>query len=151
MTLSIPVRPARPAARYGTVETGNRSVVTVVREVMTVDPTAVSRDLTVREAAKLLAERDIGPLPVVDGDELVGIVTDRDLVVRVLADDRDPACTTVGEIASTDVAAVEPDVDLDEALRLMDERHVRRLPVVEEGRLVGIVSHGDVDRGAPRG
>jgi CBS domain-containing protein len=151
MTLSIPVRPARPAARYGTVETGNQRLVTLVREVMTVDPTAVSRELTVREAAKLLAERDIGPLPVVDGDELVGIVTDRDLVVRVLADDRDPACTTVGEIASTDVAAVEPDVDLDEALRLMDERHVRRLPVVEEGRLVGIVSHGDVDRGAPRG
>ncbi|HST25077.1 MAG TPA: CBS domain-containing protein [Gaiellaceae bacterium] len=115
-----------------------------VREVMTVVPTAISRDVTVAEAARVLAECDVGPLPVVDGEELVGIVTDRDLVVRVLAEGRDPNSTTVGEIASTDVVSVEPDVEVDEALRLMAEHHVRRLPVAEAGRLVGILSQADV-------
>jgi CBS domain-containing protein len=124
--------------------------VTIVREVMTVDPTAVSRDVTVREAARLLVERDVGPLPVVDGDMLIGIVTDRDLVVRVLADDRDPACTTVGEIASTTVVTIDPEEELERARALMAEHHVRRLPVVEEGRLVGILSHGDVERAQER-
>jgi CBS domain-containing protein len=124
--------------------------VTIVREVMTVDPTAVSRDVTVREAARLLVERDVGPLPVVDGDLLVGIVTDRDLVVRVLADDRDPASTTVGEIASTTVVAIGPDEELERARGLMAEHGVRRLPVVEEGRLVGILSQGDVERAQRR-
>jgi CBS domain-containing protein len=118
--------------------------VTLVREVMTVDPTAVSPDLTVREAARLLVERDVGPLPVVDGEKLVGIVTDRDLVVRVLADDRDPATTTVGEIASTGVVTVGPEEDLEVALKTMAERQVRRLPVVENGCLVGILSRSDV-------
>ena len=136
---------------YGEAKTGNGIVVALVREVMTVDPTAVSRDVTVREAARLLAEWGVGPLPVVDGDDLVGIVTDRDLVVRVLADDRDPACTTVGEIASTGVITIGPDDELEDALGLMVEHHVRRLPVVEEGRLVGILTHGDVDRAGPRG
>jgi CBS domain-containing protein len=116
----------------------------LVREVMTVVPTAVSPAVTAREAARVLAECDVGPLPVVDGGLLVGIVTDRDLVVRVLADDRDPSLTTVGEIASTDVAKVAPDVDLDVALELMSSRQVRRLPVVEEGRLIGILSTADV-------
>jgi CBS domain-containing protein len=138
-------------ACYDAVKTGNPLSVPIVREVMTVDPTAVSRDVTAREAARLLVERDVGPLPVVDGDELIGIVTDRDLVVRVLADDRDPACTTVGEIASTSVVSVGPDEQVEQALELMDEHHFRRLPVVEEGRLVGILSHGDVDRAAARG
>lgn len=114
-----------------------------VREVMTVVPTAVSRDVTVAEAARVLAECDVGPLPVVDGEELVGIVTDRDLVVRVLAEGRDPGTTTVGEIAST-VVSVEPDVEVGEALRLMAEHQVRRLPVAEAGRLVGILSQSDV-------
>ena len=123
----------------------------LVREVMTVVPTAVSPNVTAREAAKVLAESDVGPLPVVDGELLVGIVTDRDLVVRVLADDRDPAVTTVGEIASTEVITVEPDVELDVALELMSSRQVRRLPVVEEGRLVGILSAVDVEAAAPFG
>jgi CBS domain-containing protein len=123
----------------------------VVREVMTVVPTAVSPNVTARDAAKVLAECDVGPLPVVDGELLVGIVTDRDLVVRVLADDRDPAVTTVGEIASKEVVTVEPDVDLDVALGLMASRQVRRLPVVEEGRLVGILSAVDVEAARPFG
>ena len=123
----------------------------LVREVMTVVPTAVSPNVTARDAAKVLAESDVGPLPVVDGELLVGIVTDRDLVVRVLADDRDPAVTTVGEIASTEVITVEPDVELDVALELMSSRQVRRLPVVEEGRLVGILSAVDVEAAAPFG
>ena|SRR5205823_6944333 len=121
---------------------------THVREVMTVDPTAVHPDVTVREAARLLVERDIGPLPVVEDDVLVGIVTDRDLVVRVLADDRDPASTTVGEIASTDVITIGPDDDLDAAEQLLVEHQIRRLPVVEEGRLVGILARADIAREA---
>ena len=119
-----------------------------VREVMTVDPAAVSPDLSAREAARILVERDVGPLPVVQDDILVGIVTDRDLVVRILAEDRDPASTTVGEIASTEVVTIEPDEDLARALELMAAHQVRRLPVVEERRLVGILAQADVAHAA---
>ena len=122
-----------------------------VREVMTVDPAAVSPDLSAREAARILVERDVGPLPVVRDDILVGIVTDRDLVVRILAEDRDPASTTVGEIASTDVVTIEPDEELERALELMADHRIRRLPVVEERRLVGILAQADVAREARAG
>jgi CBS domain-containing protein len=119
-----------------------------IRDVMTGNPTSCEPATTIVEAAKVMAEEDVGPVPVVEGGRVVGIVTDRDLVVRVLAEGRDPNSTTIGEIASADLVTVQPDSDLNEALRLMAQNQVRRLPVVEGGQLVGIVAQADVARAA---
>jgi CBS domain-containing protein len=83
---------------------------------------------------------------VVDSGRLVGILTDRDIVVRVVAEGRDPQSTSVGEVASADLATVSPDEDLDRALQLLTERQVRRLPVVEGETLVGVVAQADIAR-----
>jgi CBS domain-containing protein len=117
-----------------------------IKEVMTSDVRACEPSASVTEVAKLMAREDVGPIPVVEEGRLVGIVTDRDLVVRVLAEGRDPQTTTVGEIASRDVVTVSPDEDLDRALQLLAQHQVRRLPVVEGDRLVGIVAQADVAR-----
>lgn len=119
---------------------------TQVREVMTSNPTSCRSQDSVTDAAKAMAKEDVGPIPVVEGDRLVGLLTDRDIVVRVVAEGRDPQSTTVGEVASSDLATVSPDEDLDQALQLLAERRVRRLPVVDGGRLVGIVAQADVAR-----
>lgn len=118
-----------------------------IRELMTENPKTVSSDATVVEAARVMRDDDVGLVPVVDGDRLVGTVTDRDIAMRVVAEERDPSSTTVRETASTDLVTIDPEQDLDEALRLMAQHQVRRLPVVEEdGRLVGIVAQADVAR-----
>jgi CBS domain-containing protein len=119
---------------------------TQVREVMTSNPESCSSDASVADAAKLMASKDVGPIPVVDGDRLVGLLTDRDIVVRVVAEGRDPRSTQVGEVASSDLATVSPDEDLDRALQLLAQRRVRRLPVVEGDKLVGIVAQADIAR-----
>ena len=116
-----------------------------IRDAMTSNPKHVDVSSTVVEAARLMKEEDIGPIPVVEGDRLVGIVTDRDIAIRVVAEGKDPRSVTVGEIASKDLVTVDPQQELDEALRLMAQHQVRRLPVVEEdGRLVGILAQADV-------
>jgi CBS domain-containing protein len=118
-----------------------------IRELMTENPRTVGSDATVVEAARVMRDDDVGLVPVVDGDRLVGTVTDRDIAIRVVADEREPSSTTVREIASTDLVTIDPEQDLGEALRLMAQHQVRRLPVVEEdGRLVGIVAQADVAR-----
>jgi CBS domain-containing protein len=117
-----------------------------VRDLMTESPIAVEPSTTVVEAATSMANEDVGPLPVVQDGRLVGIVTDRDLVVRVLAEGRDAASTTVGDIASSDLVTVTPDTELQNALDLMSQNQVRRLPVVENDRLVGIVAQADIAR-----
>ena len=119
---------------------------TQIRDVMTQNPSSCAPSTAVVEAAKVMAREDVGAVPVVEGDRLVGVVTDRDVVVRVLAEERDPQATTVGEIVSSDVVSVAPDAGLDEALRLLARHQVRRLPVVEGDRLVGIVAQADVAR-----
>ena len=119
---------------------------TQVREVMTSNPTSCSSQDSVVDAAKAMAKEDVGPIPVVDGERLVGLLTDRDIVVRVVAEGRDPQSTTVGEVASSDLATVSPEETLDRALQLLAERRVRRLPVVEGDRLVGILAQADVAR-----
>jgi CBS domain-containing protein len=119
---------------------------TSIKEVMTRDVRACEPNATVADAAKVMAQEDVGPVPIVEDGRLVGIVTDRDIVVRVVAEGRDPNATTVKEIASTDLVTVAPGDDLDEALNLLAERQVRRLPVVEGDRLVGIVAQADVAR-----
>jgi CBS domain-containing protein len=120
--------------------------VTQIRDVMTQKPTSCEPQATVADAAKVMAREDVGPIPVVEGNRLVGLVTDRDLVVRVLAEGRDPQATTVGEVASTNLVTLSPEQDLDEALQVLARHQVRRLPVVEEGKLVGIVAQADVAR-----
>ena len=119
---------------------------TNIKEVMTRDVRACEPNATVADAAKVMAQGDVGPVPIVEDGRLVGIVTDRDIVVRVVAEGRDPNATTVKEIASTELVTVAPDDDLDEALHLLAERQVRRLPVVEGDRLVGIVAQADIAR-----
>ena len=121
----------------------------VVRDVMTSSPTTVTPQTSVVEAARLMEKEDVGPLPVVEDGSLVGIVTDRDLVVRVLAEGRNPESTTVGDVCSTQPVSVEPDADLSQALALLARHQVRRLPVAEGDRLVGIVAQADVARELP--
>jgi CBS domain-containing protein len=118
-----------------------------VQDVMTSNPVSIVADNPVFEAARIMKQEDVGIVPVVEGGRLVGTLTDRDIVTRVVAERKDPQSVIVREIASTELVTVDPQQDLDEALRLMASHQVRRLPVVEEGgRLVGIVAQADVAR-----
>jgi CBS domain-containing protein len=119
-----------------------------IRDLMTSGPTTCETSDTVIDVARAMRDEDVGPVPIVDGGQLVGIVTDRDIVLRVVAEGRDANTTTVGEIVSSDLVTVEPDTTLDEALQLMAQNQVRRLPVVEGGQLVGIVAQADIARAA---
>lgn len=119
---------------------------TSIKEVMTSEVRACEPNTSIVEAAKVMAREDVGPVPVVEEGRLVGIVTDRDIVVRVVAEGRDPTSTTVNEIASRDLVTVSPDEDLDDALSLLAQHQVRRLPVVDGDRLVGIVAQADIAR-----
>jgi CBS domain-containing protein len=119
---------------------------TSIKEVMSSDVRTCEPDATVVDVAKVMAKEDVGPIPVVEGGRLVGLVTDRDLVVRVLAEGKDPKTTKVGEIASRDLVTVSSEEDLDQALKLLAQHQVRRLPVVEGDRVVGIVAQADVAR-----
>jgi CBS domain-containing protein len=115
---------------------------------MTSPPVSIPNDATAVEAARVLATENVGSLPVVEGDQLVGIVTDRDLVVRVLAKDLDPHDVPVAEVCSESPHVAAPDESLDVALQRMAEQQVRRLPVVDGGRLVGMLAQADVARDA---
>ena len=115
-----------------------------VRHAMTESPKTLGPARTAGDAAGLMAQFDFGAVPVTDGDELVGVVTDRDLVVRVLANRQDPNAVTLGEIATKEVTTVTPDTELADARGVMEREKVRRLPVVKQGALVGMLSLGDV-------
>ena len=115
-----------------------------VRDAMTEDPRSIDTSASVVEAARLMRDAHIGSLPITDGDKLVGMITDRDITTRVVAEAADPTTTPVGTVYSQDLISVEPDRDPDEALQLMARHQVRRLPVVEDGRLVGIVAQADI-------
>jgi CBS domain-containing protein len=119
-----------------------------VRSAMSEDVTSVSPSTPVTEAARLLAEQDVGSLPVVENERLVGIVTDRDITLRVVAEGRSGEGVTIGEIASREPVTVDAGDPLDEALKRMARHQVRRLPVVERGRLVGMLAQRDVARNA---
>ena len=143
-TLSRWIQKEAFGGRGGETMTGKR-----VREAMTPNPTSIQASATIAEAAKLMKSKDVGSLPVVEDDRLVGIVTDRDIAVRVIAEGGDPRSTQVGEVASRNLETATPEQDLDEALKLMARRQVRRLPVVEGDRLVGILAQADVAEEAP--
>jgi CBS domain-containing protein len=115
-----------------------------IEQIMTRDTQSVSSSDTIVEAARVMRDRDIGDVIVADDGEVSGIVTDRDIAVRAVADGRDPNSTPVAEVCTTGIEAIEPGTSIEDALRRMREADVRRLPVVEDGRPVGIVSLGDL-------
>src|SRR5438093_10382349 len=120
-----------------------------VREAMTSNPCTIDAGKPVAYAARMMRDEDVGIAPIVEGDRLVGVLTDRDVAVRVVAEGLDPERVKVAEVASRDVVTLEPDQDLDEALRLLARHQVRRLPVVEEdGRVVGVLAQADLAREA---
>jgi len=120
-----------------------------VHEHMTERPRCVTPETRVSEAAELMASEDVGSLPLVDGDKLTGVVTDRDIVVRAVATKKDPEGMPVREIATHDPVTVRADDDFADALKLMAMHQVRRLPVVDEdNRLVGVLAQADVAVGA---
>jgi len=118
-----------------------------IRELMTPNPRTVSADSPVVEAARVMRDEDVGIAPIVEGERLIGTITDRDITIRVVAEGKDPQSTNVRDVASTQLVTIDPQQDLDEAVRLMAQHQVRRLPVVEEdGKLVGVVAQADIAR-----
>ena len=116
-----------------------------VNEIMTRDPKTAQLDSTLEEIAALMKDEDVGAIPIVDDDdELVGIVTDRDIVVRCVAEGKEASDTTVEDILTEELTTIEPDADVQQAARLMAEKQIRRLPVVQDGDLIGMVSIGDI-------
>ncbi|HEX5028048.1 MAG TPA: CBS domain-containing protein [Gaiellaceae bacterium] len=121
---------------------------TNVKDVMTPRPTSVGSDETVVEAARRMLSEDVGSLPVVSGDQLVGMVTDRDLVLHVLARDLDPHKVPVSDVCSDEPVTAAPEEPIDDAVQRMASEQVRRLPVVDAGKLVGILAQADIARTA---
>jgi CBS domain-containing protein len=118
-----------------------------VREVMTDRPRCVTPETPLSEAARLMKSDDVGSLPILEGERLAGIVTDRDIVLQAVAEEKDPRGMPVREVASRELVTIGPEEDLSEALRLMASHQVRRIPVVDEdSRLVGIVAQADIAR-----
>jgi CBS domain-containing protein len=115
-----------------------------VRDAMTENPRSIGASASVVEAAQLMRDQHIGSLPITDDEKLIGMITDRDITTRVVAQAADPTTTSVGDVYSQDLVSVEPDNDLEDAVQLMASHQVRRLPVVEDGRLVGIVAQADI-------
>ena len=114
------------------------------RDIMTSSVTTAAREITLREVAAMMREGDMGAVPVVEDGKLVGIVTDRDIVVRAVAEGKVPE-TSVAEAMTTDIFSVKPDDFAFEAVRLMGDKQVRRIPVVDdEGKLAGIIAMADV-------
>ena len=114
-------------------------------EVMTKNPRTCAPTDTVQQAAQLMKTEDVGPIPVAGQDgRLEGIITDRDIVLKIVAEGRDPKTTKLSEVMTIDVVTCAPDGDIEDTLNLMEDHQVRRIPVVEGGRLVGIISQADV-------
>src|SRR5207253_9529461 len=115
-----------------------------VRDAMTAEPRSAEPSQSLVEAAQAMKQEDVGSLPVVEGGRLLAVLTDRDIVVRAVAKGVDLQATRVGDVASREPVTVGPEEDLDEALRLMARHQVRRLPVVDEQGLVGMLAQADV-------
>ena len=115
-----------------------------VRDVMTPLPKVLDMSASVMDAAEIMRDSDIGDVVVLEDRRLYGILTDRDIVVRVLAERNDPATVRVGQVCSRQLTTILPTASVGDAVRLIREKAIRRLPVVEEGEVVGIVSMGDI-------
>jgi CBS domain-containing protein len=116
----------------------------LVRELMAEPVVTVTADATITEAARMMRDADIGDVIVVKKTKPVGVLTDRDIVVRGVAENRTPGTVTAGEICTTDVVSVAPDAEISQAIALMRRAAVRRLPVTEMGELVGVLSLGEL-------
>ena len=121
-----------------------------IGEVMTPNPKALAQNATIMEAACAMRDNDIGDVVVLDNGRLCGILTDRDIVVRALAAGCDPNRTSVGEICSRALVTLAPEDSTGQAVRVMREHAIRRLPIEDGGRVVGIVTLGDVAVDADR-
>ncbi|MDP1819246.1 MAG: CBS domain-containing protein [Acidimicrobiales bacterium] len=120
------------------------------REIMTPGATYVEPEHTVLDAAQQMASDDFGAMPVCRDGQLIGMVTDRDLVVRVLSEGRDPASTTIGEVVEeTEVVTIGADDPAEDAISAMKNHAVRRLPVIDGTELVGMVTQADIARALP--
>jgi CBS domain-containing protein len=113
---------------------------------MTPHPLSVEASTSATEAARLMRDHDIGDVLVTRDGDLLGIVTDRDIVIRVLAAGRDPGATTIESACSGDLVVVRADDSVEDVVRLLRDRAIRRVPVMEDGRAVGIISLGDLAR-----
>jgi CBS domain-containing protein len=133
---------AEPISRAG--RTQDHFVSDTVRDVMSSQPRAVSASATVVEAAEVMRREDIGALMVVDEGRGIGILTDRDIVVRVVAVSQDPSQARVADVCSRELTTVAPDDSVSQAVRLMREKAIRRLPVMAGGEVVGMLTMGDI-------
>jgi CBS domain-containing protein len=116
----------------------------MIREVMTPNPVIIGPERTISEAAELMRDHAIGDVIVADESARIGVLTDRDIVVRVLAEGLDPHDTTAGQVCSANTVTVAPEDSIADAVQRMRDAAVRRLPVTEDGRVIGIVSLGDL-------
>jgi CBS domain-containing protein len=115
-----------------------------VKELMTERPVTLAKDASLAEAAKLMRDRDIGDVIVVEGDAAAGIVTDRDIVIRGIAEGADPNTTRLGQVVSGELNSVAPDDPVERAIEVMRDKAIRRVPVLDGGKPVGVLSIGDL-------
>ena len=115
-----------------------------VKDIMTKDIVYINPNATVTEAAQLMQKHNIGSVPVCEQNKLIGIVTDRDIVVRNIANGMNPNNTKVRDVMTSQVASATPDMDVSDAASIMSQKQIRRMPVIESNNLVGIVSLGDM-------
>jgi CBS domain-containing protein len=123
---------------------------TTARDIMTADPTCIRTSETVLDAARRMAEQSVGSLPVCGEDNrLKGMLTDRDIVVKVLAAGKDPRAMHAGEVPTDEIVTVDVDDDVDAVMRTMKQHKIRRVPVLDNHKLVGIVAQADLARSLP--
>src|SRR5215467_13101670 len=116
-----------------------------VRDLMTSNPRTIDSNQSVMDAARIMRDENVGMVPITDGDRPMGTITDRDIAIRITAEGRDPSTTPAMDVASRELITIDPQQNLDEALRLMTKHQVRRLPAIEDdGRLVGVVAQADI-------
>jgi CBS domain-containing protein len=116
----------------------------LLKEIMTAQPVTLRKDATITEAAKMMRDRGIGDVIVVDGEDAEGIVTDRDIVIRGVAEGADPDTTRLGQVVSGDLTSVAPDDPVERAIELVRGKAIRRVAVLDGGKPVGIISIGDL-------
>lgn len=115
-----------------------------LRNIMTRDVVSVSRTTSLQEAANIMKQYNIGSIPVCDNGKVIGIITDRDIVIRNVTDGSQPSGTICEDVMTPNPILGTPDMDVHEAARIMGDNQIRRLPVVENGRLSGMVAIGDL-------
>ncbi len=115
-----------------------------VSDLMTSGAVTIEPSASVVDAAQKMIQQEKGPLPVVEGGKAVGMITDRDIIARVVAEGKDPSSLTVQDIATSDLVSVSPDADVSEASQLMAQRHLDRILVLQGDQLVGIISEADL-------